>query len=267
MSAVLPREPVAGPSGTGDTAPPPGSMVDVRGLHVAHGAALALEDVEFAVPAGRTVAVLGANGSGKTTLLRALAGELTPRSGRVVRRGRCAMVPQTDRSRLDYPVSALDVALMGCLPGLAWWRRPGRAERYQARSALATVGLGELEHLPFGTLSGGQRQRALVARALVQDAPLLLLDEPLASVDEVTATRLVDLFEELASKGRSLLIATHDLAHAERCDLVLCLRRRQVAFGPPVEVLRTSALGETFGPLSTLPASDVEAWPQASTSI
>ena len=127
--------------------------------------------------------VLGPNGGGKTTLFNLLLGELPTLAGRIFAAGAFGYVPQTERSRLDYPVSALDVALMGTLSRIPWWRRPGRRGRAFARAALDRVGLGELADTQFGDLSGGQRQRVLVARALVQDAPILLLDEPFTGVD------------------------------------------------------------------------------------
>ena len=166
-------------------------------------------------------------------------------------------MPQTERSRLDFPVSALDVALMGTLPTLPWWRRPGRAQRRRALDALEVVGLGDLAHETFGELSGGQRQRALIARALVQDAQLLLLDEPFSGLDAPSAERLMTLLDSLAAEGRGLMIATHDVDQARAWDLVLCLNRRQVAFGPPDQVLTREALEATYGgAIVEIPAGD-----------
>ena len=132
-------------------------------------------------------------------------------------------MPQTERSRLDYPVTALDVALMGSVSRLPWWRRPGRRERGRALDALGEVGLGELAGRAFGELSGGQRQRVLVARALVQDAGLVLLDEPFTGVDAASADVLSALIDRLAAEGRGVLIATHDVDQARSFDRVLCL--------------------------------------------
>jgi ABC-type Mn2+/Zn2+ transport system ATPase subunit len=157
-------------------------------------------------------------------------------------------VPQTERSRLDYPVSALDVATMGSLSLLPWWRRPGRREREAAATALARVGLGELAGETFGRLSGGQRQRVLIARALVQDASVLLLDEPFSGLDRPSSEGLEALIGDLAAEGRGIVLATHDLEQARACDLVLCLNRRQVACGDPVGVLDDLAVLEaTYG--------------------
>jgi ABC-type Mn2+/Zn2+ transport system ATPase subunit len=208
----------------------------------------ALASVTFAVRGGEQVAVLGPNGGGKTTLFRLLAGELPVTGGRLdVPAGRVGLVPQTDRSRLDYPVSALDVALMGAVSRNPWWRRPSRADRALARGALARVGLGDHVRTTFGDLSGGQRQRVLVARALVQDAPLVLLDEPFSGLDVPSAERLERLLDELAAEGRGLLMATHDLEQARAADLVLCVNRVQVAFGPPAAALSREVVERTYG--------------------
>jgi ABC-type Mn2+/Zn2+ transport system ATPase subunit len=221
-------------------------LVRVDGLRAGYGTQLALRDLAFSLRAGERVGVLGPNGGGKTTLFRVLTGELAPAAGTVVA-PRCAIVPQTDRSRLDFPVSALDVALMGAVSRLPWWRRPGRAERAAAHAALGAVGLAEHADATFGALSGGQRQRVLVARALVQDAPVVLLDEPFSGLDAPSAERLEELMAALAGDGRGLLIATHDVGQARRWDRVLCLNGRQVAFGPPAAVLTREALEETYG--------------------
>jgi ABC-type Mn2+/Zn2+ transport system ATPase subunit len=223
-----------------------GPLIAADGLHAGYGAGPVLRDVSFAVAPGERVGVLGPNGGGKTTLFRVLLGELAPQTGEV-RAPRCAMVPQTERSRLDFPVSALDVALMGSLSRLPWWRRPGRSERARARAALADVGLADRADTTFGELSGGQRQRVLIARALVQDARAILLDEPFTGLDAPAAERLEDVMAALAAEGRALLIATHDVVQARRWDRVLCVNGRQVAFGLPAEVLTREVLEETYG--------------------
>lgn len=222
-------------------------LVAAEGLAVAYGERLVLSGVSFAVAPGERVAVLGPNGGGKTTLFRAITGEVAPAGGHVSAPARCGVVPQTERSRLDYPVSALDVALMGALSRLAWWRRPRRSDRALAHRALERVGLGELADETFGELSGGQRQRVLVARALVQDAQLLLLDEPFSGLDTPAAELLMGLLDELAAEGRGLLVATHDVDQARCWDRVLCLNRAQVAFGAPAQTLTRSTLERTYG--------------------
>jgi ABC-type Mn2+/Zn2+ transport system ATPase subunit len=223
------------------------TLVSADGLAVGYGGAPVLSGLSFSVDAGQRAAVLGPNGGGKTTLFRALLGELRPLAGAVSAPERCGVVPQTERSRLDFPVSALQVALMGSVSSLPWWRRPGQAERSRARGALATVGLAEQADRTFGDLSGGQRQRVLVARALVQDAEVVLLDEPFTGLDATSADELERLLAGLAEDGRAVLIATHDLEQARRWDRVLCLNGRQIAYGAPSEVLTRETLEATYG--------------------
>jgi ABC-type Mn2+/Zn2+ transport system ATPase subunit len=234
----------------GELQPPrsgPGAPVlVVEHLAAGYRGVPAIEDVTFGLAAGARVGLIGPNGGGKTTLFRAILGELEPMAGSIRTSVPAAYVPQVQRSRLEYPVTALDVALMGTLPRLPWWRRPGRAEKARARRELGAVGLGDLGDASFGALSGGQQQRVLVARALVQDARLLLLDEPFTGVDQTNTGRLLDLFDQLASGGRTLLIATHDIDQTHAWDLVLCLNRRQVAFGPPEPTLTEDVLRATF---------------------
>jgi ABC-type Mn2+/Zn2+ transport system ATPase subunit len=226
----------------------PAALIEADGLAAGYGGRAAISGVGFSLAPGQTLALLGPNGGGKTTLLRAILGELSPISGALRVAARCATVPQTERSRLDYPVSALDVATMGALPALPWWRRPGRRERAAAARSLARVDLGARAEETFGELSGGQRQRVLIARALVQDAGVLLLDEPFSGLDRPSGEGLEALIAELAGEGRGVVVATHDLEQARRCDLVLCINGRQIACGRPAAVLDDLAVLEaTYG--------------------
>jgi ABC-type Mn2+/Zn2+ transport system ATPase subunit len=225
------------------------ASIEVAGLSAAYGGgAVALRDVTFTATGGQAVAVLGPNGGGKTTLFRALLGELPATTGSARVRGATAYVPQTERSRLDFPVSALDVALMGAYARTPWYRRIAAGDRALARDALDRVGLADRAGERFGALSGGQRQRALIARALVQDAGVLLLDEPFAGVDRTSEEAILDILDALRGEGRVLLIATHDVEQARRWDRVLCLRGEQVAYGAPPETLTTAVLERTYGP-------------------
>jgi manganese/iron transport system ATP-binding protein/manganese/zinc/iron transport system ATP- binding protein len=207
----------------------------------------AITGVDFAAAGGEIVAVLGPNGGGKTTLFRALLGELPECRGTIEAAAEIAYVPQTERARLDYPVSAADVALMGTYADVPWYRRVGRAERERAHAALERVGLASETSTPFGALSGGQRQRVLIARALAREASILLLDEPLSGVDAPSADRILAVLDDLREQGATVLVATHDISQARRFDKVLCLNRAQVAFGAPAETLAPDTLQATYG--------------------
>jgi manganese/iron transport system ATP-binding protein/manganese/zinc/iron transport system ATP- binding protein len=224
------------------------ARLDVAGLCAAYGSGPpALRGVTFRAEAGQAVAVLGPNGGGKTTLFRAVLGELAAVTGTVAIAGATAYVPQTERSRLDFPVSALDVALMGAYARTPWHRRIAAGDRALALSALDRVGLAEPARKRFGALSGGQRQRVLIARALVQDAGVLLLDEPFAGVDQTSEEAIMGILDDLRAEGRILLIATHDVEQARRWDRVLCLRGEQIAYGPPAQTLTNAVLEATYG--------------------
>lgn len=240
---------------------PSRSLIEASDLAVGYGTGPpAVTDVSFQLEPGQRLALLGPNGGGKTTILRALLGELRPLAGTLRVLASCGSVPQTDRSRLDYPVSALDVATMGALSRLPWWRGPRRAEREVAQEALARVDLAGLAGETFGELSGGQRQRVLIARALVQEAQVLLMDEPFSGLDRTSSAQLESLIEALAAEGRAVVVATHDLEQARRWDAVLCVNRRQVAIGPAGRALSREVLEATYGgEIVELPGSGTRA--------
>ena len=232
------------------------TLLTVRGVSAGYGGPPVIRDVSFELDPGERLGVLGPNGGGKSTLFRVLLGDIAKASGSIESTGRFGYVPQTERSRLDYPVTALDVALMGTLSSGRWWLPTRRGERERGLAALERVGLRDKSGTMFGELSGGQRQRVLAARALVQNAEILLLDEPFSGVDVTSAELIASLLDELAHEGRGLLIATHDLEQASRWDRVLCLNRQAIAFGVPAEVLTRDVLERTYGgAIVTLPGS------------
>ena len=223
-------------------------IVEARGLTVAYGDRIAIEDVTFSVPPGTSVAVLGPNGAGKSTIFGAAVGLAPIRSGEIdVRSDRIALVPQRLDLAAGFPVTALDVVRMGRYGELGPLRRFRERDHELVASALAALDIEHLSDRRFGELSGGERQRALLAQAAAQDPELLLLDEPFTGVDAPTGEAVRALLAKWREEGRTTLVATHDLASAARdYDLVLCINRRVVAFGPASQTITEEVLAETF---------------------
>lgn len=206
----------------------------------------AVSELSLTLGSGEFVVLLGPNGGGKTTLFRALVGELKPVSGSFDVRAEVAYLPQHDGSRLDFPVSALDVVLMGTLRERGIFRRAGRSERLRAAEALEQVDLADVADRTYGELSGGQRRRILLARTIVGSAPILALDEPLAGVDPRSAEIIRAALDSLRDAGHLVIEASHDIEYARSADRVVCLNGRVVAEGPPSQVLTDAALRETY---------------------
>jgi len=242
------REPGAPPS---SAAP----AVSVQDLSFGYDGGAVLESVTVELPVGSLVGVAGPNGAGKTTLLKALLGLIRPWRGRIEIFGRpssdvrerVAYAPQVQTVDWEFPATVGDVAMMGRYGRLGLLRRPGAGDRDAVASALRQVGLESLAKRQIGELSGGQQRRMLIARALAQQADLLLLDEPMVGLDATTQHDLLDLFEQLRDAGKTLLVATHDLSCVAACfDLALLLNKRLVALGPPAEVLTPAILQEAY---------------------
>ena len=225
----------------------PGSIT-ASGLTVRYGRDAALEDVSVEIPPSSTVALLGPNGAGKTTFFRAAIGLARPSSGSIeVSSRRIAFVPQRLDIEPSFPVTVADVVRMGRYGDLGWTGRFGDGDRELVSTALTELGIEHLSHRGFGDLSGGERQRTLLAQASAQDADLFLLDEPFAGLDAPTHGALQRLLEGWRERGRTVLVATHDLESAARdFDLVLCLNKRLIAFGPPRTTFTEEVVSETF---------------------
>lgn len=222
----------------------------VRDLTVTYGDVQALEDVSFEIAAGDQVAIIGPNGAGKSTLMKAMLGLLPVLNGEIEIAGstnRLGYVPQHEEVDWNFPVTVRDVVLMGVAREVGWLRLPRKQHRERADEALARVGISDLANRQVGELSGGQRRRVFIARALAQQADVLLLDEPFSGVDVRAQAELMDVLDRLNAQGITILLSTHDLELAfHRFNHVMALRRRLIAYGAPETVYRTDVLDALY---------------------
>jgi manganese/iron transport system ATP-binding protein len=237
------------------SSPGPHALV-IRHAAMAYGRAPVLEGVDGVVDPGESVALIGPNGAGKSTLLKAILGLVPVVQGSITvlggppaaARREVAYVPQADTLDAEFPVTAAQVVLMGRYPRVGWVRWPGRADRRAVAAALEEVGLAEHARERFGVLSGGQRQRVLLARAIAQQARLLLLDEPFNGIDAASEELLLEALRRLRADGAAVVVSTHDLALAHLfCDEVCLLNHHQFAFGPVASTLTPELLRATYG--------------------
>lgn len=229
--------------------------IQVDNLTVSYGPVPALLDISLEIPAGKLVGVIGPNGSGKSTLIKSILGFIKPDVGIVKlfgqevsqTRGKIAYVPQRGAVDWDFPITVREVAVMGRYGHRRWWNDLTREDYRHADEALEKVRMGDFKKRQIGQLSGGQQQRVFMARALAQDADILLLDEPFAGVDAATERAILDVLEETRASGKTLVVVHHDLGTAaEYFDLLVLLKQRLFGFGPPSMVLDPQLLCDVY---------------------
>jgi manganese/iron transport system ATP-binding protein len=253
----------------------PSASIEVAGVTVAYKTGtVALIDVSFTLSDPVICGLIGMNGSGKSTLFKTIMGFLQPVRGQVTICGHpvswaqkenlIAYVPQTEEVDWTFPVCVRDVVMMGRQGRMGFLRIPSPVDRAIVEECLSRVGMDGFGDRQIGALSGGQRKRAFLARALAQQARILLLDEPFAGVDIKTEQAIIEILHQLKACGHIILVSTHNIASVPAfCDEVLMLDRRLVASGPVATTFTVENLGQTFGgSLYQVPVgSEVAAWP------
>ncbi len=229
--------------------------VALQDVDVIYGKSVALEAISLTLPRSARLAIIGPNGAGKSTLFNVIAGVTQPSRGSVHIYGSdpakhicVGYVPQRNQIDWRFPVTVADVVMMGRTRKIGLFRRAGQADHAAVQQALARVQMGALAQRQIGELSGGQQQRVFLARALAQEAELLLLDEPLTGLDLPSQELLLQILDELRDQGITILVATHDLNQAAAYfSTVLLLNRRIIAYGTPAEVFTTERLRQAYG--------------------
>jgi manganese/iron transport system ATP-binding protein len=231
-------------------------MLEVHHLAVNYREVWAVEDISFCLEPGQIVGVIGPNGAGKSTMIKAILGLVPATSGVVKFRDRSlkqqlravAYVPQRSQIDWDYPVTVKNVVMMARTRHTSWLREPSRQSEEIVAAALQRVGIWELRHRQIGELSGGQQQRVFLARSLAQEAELFFFDEPFAGIDKKTESIMFEVFTELKSQGKILLVTTHDLGGTlTKCDRLLLLNRQLIAEGSRQEVITADNIQRAYG--------------------
>ena len=230
-------------------------ILDVQDVHMRYNGRVALENITFHLHVGERVAVVGPNGAGKSTLFKVVTGVLQPNSGEVTVFGSkpsvhscIAYIPQRSQVDWNFPVNVADVVMMGRSAKLGPFNWPKKHDWDFVQHALETVELANLARRQIGQLSGGQQQRMFIARALAQEAELMLMDEPIAGLDTPSQEALLDLLDKLRDDKVTVMVATHDLEQAARhFDRIMLLNHRIIALGNPGEVLHSDKLLQAYG--------------------
>jgi manganese/iron transport system ATP-binding protein len=231
-------------------------MLLVQHLTVNYRNINALENISFKLRAGTLVGLLGPNGAGKSTLIKAVLGLIPSRSGQVLygdrplsqQRRHVAYVPQRSQIDWDYPTTVWNVVMLGRTVHTGWCRSPSRQSAIIVKESLGRVGMMDLHDRPIGSLSGGQQQRVFLARAIAQQADLLLLDEPLAAVDKKTEALVFQIYDELKAEGKTLLISCHEWGGIlNHYDELLLINQQLIAQGAPEDIMTSDNIQRAYG--------------------
>jgi manganese/zinc/iron transport system ATP- binding protein len=242
--------------------------LEIHDMTVAYHRKPVLWDIDLVAPEGQLIGIVGPNGAGKSTLIKAVLGLAPLASGKVriyglpyaQQRHLVGYVPQRETVDWDFPVTALDVVMMGTYGRLGWFRRPGVAERRLAEECLEKVGMAAYAKRQIQQLSGGQQQRIFLARALAQDAQVYFMDEPFAGVDAATEQAIVVLLQALRNSGKTVFVVHHELQTVRQYfDFVILLNLRLVAAGPTATTFTRANLQQTYGGRLTILDEAVEA--------
>lgn len=236
------------------------TALEMQGVNLTYGSVSALENVNLVIPCGARVAIVGPNGAGKSSLMKAILGLEGQVTGQVSLLGesnhktqliqkKVAYIPQASQVNWQFPATVFEIVLMGRYAHIDnWLKRPRKKDKEIVELALQRMNLQDFRHRQIDQLSGGQRQRVFIARALAQEAQLYLMDEPLAGIDQITETIIMDTLKEFQAEGKTSIVIHHDLTTlADYFDYLVWLNRTIIASGSVDEVLMTSYYQATYG--------------------
>ena len=235
--------------------------IAINNLTVSYHQRPVLRSITTNIYQGTLTAVIGPNGAGKSTLFKAVLGLIPRDAGEITAHGeqgiqnlrrRIAYIPQKEQIDWDFPVVVRDVVTMGRYPSLGWFGRITGKDRQMVTDAMNEIGISELADRHIRLLSGGQQQRIFIARALVQQADILFMDEPFVGVDSTTQTAIFALIEKLKQQGKTVVMINHDLGILQKFDYVMMINRQLIAMGPPSEICTPENQQRTYGGQSAM---------------
>lgn len=240
---------------------------DIHDLSVSYHGKPALRTINISVLPGSLVGIIGPNGAGKSTFIKSLV-DLIPKENGSVRifgktfteqRHLIAYVPQRSNIDWDFPINVLETVLLGTYPSLGIFKRPKKADKERALASLKKVGMEDYCDRQIGELSGGQQQRVFLARALVQEPEILLLDEPFVGIDILSEENMMNILRDLKAAGKTILVVHHDLSKVDTYfEHLLVLNKKQIGYGDVKEVVRNGVINQAYlGQLSIFEKAEV----------